>query len=234
MILLKLSNEDVINLIKKAESEIENLKDVIFNGSILKFDKNKQQVNNLILGSIKIEKLKIDSFILLNCSQNKMLMSLCEFPINQQWNLIYRASQHGFEISKFHAKCDNRPNTLVIIKSTNGNVFGGYTEKSWTGFLDQKDDPNAFIFSLINKDNKPLKLKCKNRQAIYSHSSSGPLFGYYDIRIEDRSNTNTNSYSDLGQSYTHPDYAQSSSGARSFLAGSYNFQVSEIEVYTKQ
>ncbi len=97
---IKKSNEDVINLIKKAESEIENLKDVIFNGSILKFDKNKQQVNNLILGSIKIEKLKIDSFILLNCSQNKMLMSLCEFPINQQWNLIYRASQHGFEISK--------------------------------------------------------------------------------------------------------------------------------------
>ena len=59
-------------------------------------------------------------------------MALCEFPIDQIWNLIYRASQDGFEIANFHSKCDDKPNTLGVIKSENNeNVFGGYTEQSW-------------------------------------------------------------------------------------------------------
>jgi hypothetical protein len=48
------------------------------------------------------------------------------------------------------------------------------------------------------------------------------------------SNINVVSFSNLGHSYTHPDYRQGSNEAKSFLAGSYNFQVTEIEVYTKQ
>ncbi len=38
------------------------------------------------------------------------LISLCGFPIDQRWNLIYKASQDGFEASSFHIKCDNKPN----------------------------------------------------------------------------------------------------------------------------
>ena len=35
-------------------------------------------------------------------------------------------------------------------------------------------------------------------------------------------------------SFTHQNYRLQTDKAKSFLAGSYNFQVSEIEVYTKQ
>ena len=74
---------------------------------------------------------------------------MCEFQFSKKWNLIYRSSRDGFEASSFHSKCDNKPNTLIIIKSTNGNVFGGYTEKSWnhSGGLygDVKNDPNSFL-----------------------------------------------------------------------------------------
>ncbi len=45
------------------------------------------------------------------------------------------------------------------VKSINGNIFGGYTEQSWCGNGSNKADPNAFIFSLINKHNRPLKMK---------------------------------------------------------------------------
>jgi len=55
-----------------------------------------------------------------------------------------------------------------------------------------------------------------------------------DLHIADKSNININSFSNLGHSYTHPDFVYGSNEARSFLAGSYNFQVSEIEVYTKE
>jgi len=168
-------------------------------------------------------------------NQVKDLISLCEFAVDQTWNLIYKATQDGFEAAKFHAKCDNKPNTLTVIKSTNGNVFGGYTEQTWNGLGIYKDDPNSFIFSLINKLNKPIKMKWSKNGGIYCSDSYGPTFGGgHDLHIADKSNTNSRSYSNLGHSYTHPDYAYGSNEATSFLDGSKFFQVSEIEVYTKQ
>jgi hypothetical protein len=180
------------------------------------------------------------STILTNENQIRDLISLCEFQIDQKWNLIYRASQDGFKASEFHFKCNHIPNTLVIIRSKNGNVFGGYTEKSWyDDFWDlnkTKADPNSFIFSLINKLNKPIKIRSSQNQGIRCHNSYGPVFGgnegHSDLVIADESNKSTYSYSYLGHYYTHPDFKYGSNEAETFLAGSYQFQVSEIEVYT--
>ena len=159
----------------------------------------------------------------------------CEFPVDQKWNLIYRASQDVFEASSFHAKCDNKPNTLIIIKSTNGNVFGGYTEQTWNQTGKYKADPNSFIFSLINKKNKPIKMKLSRSYGIFCHSNYGPTFGGgHDLSIADKSNANLDSYSFLGISYIHEDFNEGSNEAQSFLAGSIQFKVLEIEVYTKQ
>jgi len=226
------ANEEAKNLIKKAEFEIENLKDIIFDGKIFKFDKNNQKINKSILGISKIVDNRMNLTIFSEKYLPKQLMSLCEFPVRQKWNLIYRASQDRFETVDFHSKCDNKPNTLVVIKSTNGNVFGGYSEQTWNHIGTYKADPNSFIFSLINKLNKPIKMKCSQNDGIYCNSSYGPTFGGgHDLHIADKSNTNTSSYSNLGCSYTHP---YGSNEAKSFLAGSYNFQVTEIEVYAKQ
>jgi hypothetical protein len=233
---------DAKNLIKKVEFEIENLKDVIFNRSILKFDKNNDKVGKSILGSTKLEHM-IDSLIILNRSQMKELMFLCQFTADQNWDLIYRASRDGFEASSFHSKCDDKPNTLVIIKSTNGNVFGGYTEQSWFAIGYESDsvnklDLNSFIFSLINKDNESLLIKCSHNYGIACSFLDGPIFGGIsgkrDIFISGKSNLKSTSYSKLGQSFIHPDYLEGSNKAKSFLAGSHKFQVEEIEVYTKQ
>jgi len=227
------SSEEATNLIKKAELEIENLKNIIFDGRFLMFEKNSQKIEKSILGITKIH-FTIDSVILSGLEQFRDLMSLCGFPIDQKWNLIYRASQDGFEASQFHAKCDDKSNTLVIIKSENDNIFGGYTEQSWSG-QDYKNDENAFIFSLINKLNKPSKMKCfDSKRAIFCNSDFGPNFGSYDIEIFNNSNTNSYSNSKVGNSYTKPDCAKRSNEVKSFLAGSHKFQVSEIEVYTKQ
>jgi hypothetical protein len=180
---------------------------------------------------------RVSSTLLSGRNQVKDLLSLCEFPIDQKWNLIYRASQDGFEAAKFHTNCDNKPNTLIVIKSTNANVFGGYTEQTWnqTGANGHhKADPNSFIFSLINKLNEPIKIKWSRNNGIFCNTPYGPTFGAYDLYIVDKSNTNTTSFSNLGHSYSHPDYRFETNEAKSFLAGSYYFQVSEIEVYTKQ
>jgi hypothetical protein len=86
-----------------------------------------------------------------------------------------------------------------------------------------------------------VKIKCSNRyEGIYCHNKEGPAFGLgphirenHYIRIQDQSYTSASSYSNIGHSYTHPDYIKGSNEAKSFLAGSFKFKVSEIEVFTK-
>jgi hypothetical protein len=95
---------------------------------------------------------------------------------------------------------------------------------------------NSFIFSLNNLKKKPLKISWSENFSICCNLRYGPVFGgliYKDLEIADRSNTNEKSYSNLGISYIHPEYQYGTDEAESFLAGSRNFQVSEIEVYTR-
>lgn len=47
------------------------------------------------------------------------------------WKLIYRASEHNYTAKSFHQYCDDKGPTLVLVKSTNGCIFGGYTTQSW-------------------------------------------------------------------------------------------------------
>ncbi len=71
---------------------------------------------------------------------------------------------------------------------------------------------------------------------MHSYSVSyGPTFVYYgDIHIANNANTTMDSRSNLGHSYKNPQYAHGSDEAKSFLAGSFNFQLDEIEVYQKE
>ncbi len=165
--LVKQSNEEAANMVKKAELEIENLKDIIFDGNTFKFKRNNERINRSIFGKLNTDKM-MDSLILSNRNLQKQLFSLCELPLDQTSNLIYRASRNGFGATNFHSKCNDKPNTLIIIKSKNDNVFCGYTEQTWNhAYGCYKADPNSFIFSLINKFNKPIKIKCSQGSSIY-------------------------------------------------------------------
>ncbi len=68
-------------------------------------------------------------------------------------------------------------------------------------------------------------------RSIYCDSGSGPIFGSgNDIHICSYANLIESCYSILGHSYQHPQPGQS----YSYLADSYSFQLSEIEVYQKE
>ena len=165
------------------------------------------------------------------------MLNLCEFSPYDKWTLLYRGTRDGFGADDFHSKCDGLHNTLTIVKAKGSeSIFGGFTSASWDSFSGDKSDPNAFIFSLTNKDNKPLKMKIdpnRHEYAIYCHSVCGPTFGD-DIVIENNANTTMDSYSYLGYSYKHPQYAWRTNEADTFLAGSFKFQLDEIEIYQKE
>ncbi len=49
----------------------------------------------------------------------------------KQIQLLYRGSENGFSASNFHQKCDNIPNTLVIVRTEFGKTIGGFTQYAW-------------------------------------------------------------------------------------------------------
>ena len=161
-------------------------------------------------------------------------MRLCEFKM-QDWKLVYRATDDGFSSRNFHEKCDGVASTLTVVKATSGNIFGGFTEKAWSSVGEYVEDHKAFVFSLVNKDNKPFKTKISySLDAIYCHRNEGPSFGGGDLYISSNSNINTDSSSFFSLSYKHPDYVKDTNEAESILAGSRNFQTVQIEVYAKR
>ncbi len=58
---------------------------------------------------------------------------LREWAGDYKWKLIYRASEHDYTAKSFHEYCDDKGPTLIIIKSSGGWIFGGYTTQSWSG-----------------------------------------------------------------------------------------------------
>ena len=98
-------------------------------------------------------------------------------------------------------------------------------------------DSKAFLFSLVNKPGwAPVKLPRTGGYtvySIYSGPSYGPLFGGgNDIRISNYASSNSNSYGNLGYTYSPPSgYSHGSTFAQTFLAGSYKFTPDEVETF---
>ena len=59
---------------------------------------------------------------------------LKEWVGNYKLKLLYRSSEHGYTGKSFHEYCDNKKPTLIVIKSSGGWLFGGYTTQSWSGW----------------------------------------------------------------------------------------------------
>ena len=118
-----------------------------------------------------------------------------------------------------------------MFKTTNGYIAGGYASVSWASIGSYVSDSNAFLFTLTNPSNMPLKLAVTaSGNALYDVPSYGPTFGNgHDLHISDGSNTNTNSYIS-SSSYTYPNGNSGSSGGVFMLGASY-FQMAEIEVF---
>ena len=62
--------------------------------------------------------------------QNKMLAFFTEKKVTGA-EILYRASENEFLVSKWHEKCDKISHTLTIIENEHGKILGGYTSYAW-------------------------------------------------------------------------------------------------------
>ena len=109
------------------------------------FDDDVELLNDLDAihcydGSIR---LKISCYYLKNPSEylpNIHIVSqqydgkLREWVGDYKWKLLYRASEHEYSSQSFHECCDDKGPTLIVVKSSGGWIFGGYTTQSWSGW----------------------------------------------------------------------------------------------------
>lgn len=161
-----------------------------------------------------------------------------------QVQLLYRGTRDGFGVNMFHQYCNNQICTITLVKTVGGYIFGGYTSTNWGSYnaynynynygynintTTSQTDPNAFIFSLVNKYNYPIRMNVKNGCNSVTHNASlGPTFGDQDFIICNNSDTCAGSSSFVGNNYQLPDGYFSVGES---LAESQNFVVKELEVF---
>lgn len=157
---------------------------------------------------------------------------LADDSIGSNLELIYRASCDGWEANIFHSKCDKKKNTVSLVRSTCGYIFGGFADESWASSGGYKASPRAFLFGMrTHTSDQPSKFRLKiaeDSNATYHASNWGPVFGggSGDICISNHPNTNS-SWAYLGHTFHSP----SGQVDPNYFTGSESFSVAELEVF---
>ena len=139
-----------------------------------------------------------------------------------RFKIVYKASEVGDRAMTFHQQCDNVDISLVLIETTKGVRFGGFTTKNWEGNCQQKFDNDAFVFSI---DKNKIYEIIKNEMAIGCYPKFGPVFFGCQIRIYDNFfNKNSTTCHKKLNFKTNEDY-ELNNGEQYFL-------VKDIEVYS--
>ena len=230
----KINNKNKINeinqIIDKQKEEINSYKEKIVK---LKDenDKIKQLMNNSenekkqiikhfnekieIMNKFQINIFNEDDF---NLVKEGIKNKLNKTIINK--NLIYKASKNSFKAKDFHSKCDGKNNTVTFIVSNEGRRFGAFTDEKWDSESGIKKGSNCFVFSLndneiyYNKDNN--NICCLNNY--------GPSFGNGGLVIYDNIEKGRYCQDESNLSFE-------TKGKENALAGKYQFNVDEIEIY---
>jgi len=118
---------------------------------------------------------------------------------------IYVASMDGDSGTDFHDKCDGKGPTVVIVETTTGNVFGGYTSVSWSS-QGWNRDPTSFLFQLRPRLSHFALRNRDDGYVLYDHRNFGPAFGRgHDLIIGSRALSSSNSFA-KGKTYSFIGY----------------------------
>jgi len=166
------------------------------------------------------------SFLPAEMDQVKKLLK----PVSKKLGeVLYIASRDGQTAADFHRECNKQGPTVVIIETTTGAVFGGYTDGEWTGRNQHVKSSASFLFRLRPSYRRyPLKVG-QDAYATYDHQSYGPTFGRsgnFDLHISNAPLTSTGSYTYGGRSYEIPPKYHSNELSNGYT----NFQVRDYVV----
>ncbi|KAJ5075458.1 pep-cterm sorting domain-containing protein [Anaeramoeba ignava] len=244
---LKLQNEkkdeEIHNLQLSFQKELENTKQEME-------EKWKEEIEEIKQGFelMEFQKIFSDSEIITEIKYVKKLQEwINDSSFCYKMKKGFSAKKNGFDSKTWHNICDDKGKTLVIIKTKDNFIFGGFTQVGWTNDKSKWSkmnphnseggwiqDPNAFIFSLRNdkgdrKEDLFPTQQGKQKYAIFYFYDYGPAFGCDFVVNSKLQSGNSN----FGYNYNLPDGIKfKSKEANSYLAGSENsWIVDELETY---
>jgi len=126
----------------------------------------------------------------------KQIADLFSHPFAKK---IFSASaDSNWTAEAFHKICDGKGPSLTLIRTTEGKIFGGFTEVSFDspkplepGFY--KEDPNAFLF--VCEPHWQVYPVVEPKKAIFCDANIMVQFGYSDIVILNAPSTHCDNYS---------------------------------------
>ena len=218
------------NLIERIEI-LEELKE-----ESTKSSKKNSDGMNLLLNSIKIQE-KINNKKLKKCFKSSTILTNetdFDFLLNKlsrlnptSYKIIYKSSIDGDNVKTFHSNCDGEENTLIIIETTKGLKFGGFTSIGFDNSGYELRDDNAFLFSI---DRQKIYDIIPGNNAIYCNRKCGPIFcskpdsSAYSIFIPDNYLKNKSTTTKKCYCYKMEENFELNKGTK-------EFQVKELEVF---
>ena len=214
------NTQKLLDLIKELKEENDELKKTLKNQ-----EENYNQIIKRLENDIQIIKTKIsqnNDIFLMNEEEKFLISNWIEENSKKEFKLIFKSSLNDDLIKTFHEKCDNKNNTLIIIKSSKGKKFGGYNPLLWNISDKYNNDSKTFLFSLDLK----IKFIIEKENEI-NFASIGKndciLFGNGDLCIIDMFTKSDKNYS-KPCSFNIINYQ--------LTGGDENFKVEELEVYS--
>ena len=181
---------------------------------------------------------------IISFSEAYQLKSLCNFSSDLNFKLLYQGDRDGFNKNSFRSKVNDESNLFIIIKTTRGNIFGGFTSQKF--MFDRDDalsyfwrervynyqyDENAFLFSFKNSKNNSVRINIDHPEyAIRDiYLNEGPSFGsdlstYFDPNNNIMYGYSYYSFKDSFSSFLTNEMVSNSQYG-------YYFVVSNIEIY---
>ncbi len=149
--------------------------------------------------------------------------------LHYEAQLIYSTTTSAATPAAFHANCDGIPNTITVIKATNGYIFGGYNSGIWQSLANVYTGnlTDNFLFSVTSQTKNEWLRYPSN--TIYNSSTYGPTFGGgHDLHVSFNAATN---YSNVGHTYECAVGSYGSTTCRNSFSGSYNWTIETLEVW---
>ena len=220
---LELNNK--INFLENINSQL-NLKIIEIEKKLKQNNNNKNNNNNNNdnnndNNSNKNEKNFL-SGIIKNPSDKDLLFSWISPTKSINPVLLFSSKENGDNSKNFHKFCDGLSPTLILIRSKENKIFGGFTTTEWDSFSGYKKDSNAFLFSI---DEKKMVKTNDEKYSIYCNIELGPVFGSgHDLYVSSEFLTNDYSFNNTGDTFQF--------NKKFFLNGGNKFfGINEMEVY---
>ena len=216
--------KDKINEMNQLKAQLNNLNNQGINIDEINNLKQKimQSENKEVVKTTKVTKSVVKGDIIHDLKELEMITRKINKSNNRIiLNLLYKATSDSDSAAAFHQKCDKAESSLVLVETTEGLRFGGFTSKNWRGDCVDKKDENAFVFSL---DKMKTYGVIEDENAIGCYPNFGPIFLGCQIRIYDNAFEKGGTTFEGGLNYdTEEDYELN--------GGKRVFEVKDIEVY---